>query len=97
MEQINVAAPAPLANMGEPIRRTESLAKVTGKVVYAADATEENLLQAYFLTSAIARGRILSIDTTPAESLVWCGKGLYPPQRPPQDCDTLHAEGRLRF
>jgi xanthine dehydrogenase YagR molybdenum-binding subunit len=69
MEQINVAAPAPLANMGEPIRRTESLAKVTGKVVYAADATEENLLQAYFLTSAIARGRILSIDTTPAESL----------------------------
>ena len=69
MDQINVAAPAPLANMGEPIRRTESLAKVTGKVVYAADAAEENLLQAYFLTSAIARGRILSIDTTPAESL----------------------------
>lgn len=69
MNEINVAAPAPPANMGEPIRRSESIAKVTGKLVYADDAAERNPLQAYFLTSGIARGRILSIDTAPAEAL----------------------------
>ncbi len=69
MDQVNVAAPAPLANMGEPVRRSESTAKVTGSLVYAADAREEKPLQAYFLTSAIARGHILSINTAPAEAL----------------------------
>ena len=69
MAQINAAAPVPLANMGEPIRRSESIAKVTGKLVYAADAAGETPLHAYFLTSGIARGRVLSIDTALAEEL----------------------------
>ena len=69
MDQANIAAPAPRANMGEPIRRSESVAKVTGKLVYAADTPGEVPLQAYFLTSAIARGRLLSIDITPAKAL----------------------------
>ncbi len=69
MDQPNTAAPAPLANMGDPIRRTESVAKVTGKPLYAADTTEGIPLQAYFLTSGIARGRILSIDTEAAQAL----------------------------
>ena len=69
MNQVNVEAPAPLANMGEPIRRSESIAKVTGKLVYAADVVEKSPLQAYFLTSGIARGCVLSIDTAPAEAL----------------------------
>ena len=55
--------------MGEPIRRTESVAKVTGKPIYAADATEDAPLHAYFLTSGIARGQVLSIDVAPAEAL----------------------------
>ena len=50
MDQINVAAPAALANMGQPIPRTESSAKVTGKIIYAADSAEGVPLQAYFLT-----------------------------------------------
>ena len=69
MAQINTAAPAPLANMGEPIRRSESVAKVTGQLLYAADEAEPDPLHAYFLTSGIARGRILSIDTAAAEAL----------------------------
>ena len=69
MNQPNPEAPAPLANMGEPIRRTESVAKVTGKPIYAADATEDAPLHAYFLTSGIARGQVLSIDVAPAEAL----------------------------
>ena len=56
-------------DMGAPLRRSESVAKVTGRIVYAADAPQEAPLQAYFLTSGIARGRILSIDTTVAERL----------------------------
>lgn len=73
MGQINAASPAPLANMGEPIRRTESIAKVTGKLIYAADApadaSAEKPLQAYFVTSAIACGTVLEIDTRPADVL----------------------------
>ena len=69
MGQANIEAPAPLANMGEPIRRLDGVAKVTGKLAYAADTAGTVPFQAYFLTSGIARGRILSIDTAPAEAL----------------------------
>ena len=69
MDQANAAAPAPLANMGEPIRRSESVAKVTGRLIYAADMAAEMPLQAYFLTSGVARGRILSMDVVQAEAL----------------------------
>jgi xanthine dehydrogenase YagR molybdenum-binding subunit len=56
--------------MGAPIARIESVAKVTGRLHYAADMTRApEPLQAYFLTSGIARGQILSIDTAPAEAL----------------------------
>ena len=65
-----VAATAVLPDMGQPIRRTESIAKVTGQLLYATDASPGKMpLQAYFLTSGIARGRILSIDTAPATAL----------------------------
>ena len=69
MSQANAAVPVPLANMGEPIRRSESVAKVTGGLTYAADVAKPAALHAYFLTSGIARGRILSIDAAPAEAL----------------------------
>lgn len=69
MSVVNIAAPAPLANMGEPLRRSESVAKVTGRLAYAADEAVQTPLQAYFLTSGIARGRILSIDVAPAKAL----------------------------
>ena len=69
MGAVTVAAPASRANMGEPLRRSESVAKVTGRPIYAADAVIAKPLQAYFLTSAIARGHILSMDTAPAEAL----------------------------
>ena len=73
MDQSNIEAPAPLANMGEPIRRAESVAKVTGQPLYATDAAPDQAqdapLHAYFLTSAVARGHIVSIDTAPAEAL----------------------------
>ena len=69
MSQADFAPQALPANMGEPIRRTESAAKVTGGLAYAADMAEVMPLHAYFLTSGIARGHVLSIDTAPAEAL----------------------------
>ena len=68
-DPVNAAAPAPLATMGDPIRRTESVAKVTGALQYATDMPLGDPLEAYFLTSAIAKGQIASIDTAPAEAL----------------------------
>ena len=67
MALVDAAMPPPIA-MGEPVQRVESVAKVTGALVYATD-TVESALHAYFLTSGITRGRILSIDTAPAEAL----------------------------
>ena len=69
MKEMNAASPTPAGNMGQPIRRTESVAKVTGALVYATDTAEQNPLQAYFLTSSIARGQIVSMDTAAAEAL----------------------------
>ena len=69
MVESTIATAAALVGIGDPIVRSESVAKVTGALVYAADAPDGIALQAYFLTSGIALGRILSIDTGPAEAL----------------------------
>ena len=91
MKQPNEAAPAPLANMGNPIRRTESVVKVTGALSYAADVAEKSALQAYFLTSAIARGQILTMDTSPAEALDGVVK-VYTYQNAPQRVVTPYTQ-----
>ncbi len=69
MDKVSTAVPAPKANMGDPIPRTESVAKVTGALIYAADTPKGAPLQAYFLTSGIVRGRVTLLDTKPAEAL----------------------------
>ncbi len=91
MDRTNVEAPAPLANMGAPIPRSESKAKVTGGIVYAADEEVGAALQAYFLTSSIARGRILSIDTAPAEKLAGVVK-VYTHHNPPPRIASAYTQ-----
>jgi xanthine dehydrogenase YagR molybdenum-binding subunit len=54
-------------NMGRPAARYEARAKVTGEPIYAADVPVENLAHAYLLTSGIAKGRTVKIDTAAAE------------------------------
>ncbi len=68
MDAANAAVPAPKANMGEPIARTESIAKVTGSLVYAADTPKDAPLQAYFLRAA----------SSVAESSCWIQSLLRP-------------------
>ena len=55
---MNRAAPAPLANMGEPAPRVDARQKVTGEARYASDFPAGNMAYGYLVTSSIARGRI---------------------------------------
>ncbi len=59
---MSTAAPAPKANMGQPIPRYDAVAKVTGRAEYAADVPLANPAFAYLVTSAIAKGRIDGFD-----------------------------------
>jgi xanthine dehydrogenase YagR molybdenum-binding subunit len=66
---IDLAAPAPVGNMGQPIPRYDAHAKVTGKAIYAADTALPDVAYAYLLSSRIAKGRIKSFDLKSARAL----------------------------
>src|ERR1700759_857783 len=66
---MSIAAPEPKANMGQPVRRYDAVAKVTGRARYAADVPLANPAFAYLVTSAIAKGRIDSFDLTEAKNV----------------------------
>ncbi len=63
------AAPAPKANMGQPIPRYDARQKVTGSAMYASDVALPDTAYAYFVSSGIAKGRIRSFDLRVARSL----------------------------
>jgi xanthine dehydrogenase YagR molybdenum-binding subunit len=65
----NAAAPAPKANMGEPMPRLDARLKVTGEARYPADFPVSNPAFAYLVTSAIARGRIEQMDLAEARAV----------------------------
>ena len=65
-------APPPKANMGEPVPRYDARAKVTGGALYASDVALPDVAYAYFVTSAIAKGRIRSFDLREARALPAC-------------------------
>lgn len=56
-------------HVGSPRSRVDGPAKVTGQATYAAEFTAADLAHGYIVESAIARGRILSIDSAAAEAL----------------------------
>ena len=53
-------------SVGQPIERVDGRLKVTGRAAYTADHQIPNLAFGVLVTSAIAKGRIASIDTTAA-------------------------------
>ncbi len=55
--------------IGQPITRVDGRLKVTGRATYTADHQIPNLTHAVLVTSAIAKGRIVSIDTQKAIQL----------------------------
>ena len=64
---MNVAAPEPKSNMGQPEPRTDGRLKVTGAARYAADVQLENVTHGVLVLSTVARGKIARIDTEAAE------------------------------
>jgi xanthine dehydrogenase YagR molybdenum-binding subunit len=55
--------------LGDPIDRVDGRLKVTGAARYAAEYPLPGLAHAALLTSTIAKGRVLRVDTTQAERL----------------------------
>ena len=63
------AAPEPLSNMGKPEPRLDGRLKVTGEARYGSDFVVSNPAYAFLVTSAIAKGRIESMDLRAAEAV----------------------------
>ena len=66
---MTTAAPEPKANMGQPVPRYEARLKVTGEARFGADFPLNNPAYAFLVTSAIAKGRIESIDLAAARAV----------------------------
>ena len=56
--------------IGSAINRVDGLAKVTGSARYAAEHPVADLLYGYVVSSAIAKGSIVSIDTSAARAIL---------------------------
>jgi len=65
----SAAAPAPKANMGEPVPRLDARLKVTGEARYPADVPVSNPAYAFLATSTIAKGRIERLDLSDARAV----------------------------
>src|SRR5712672_1030089 len=63
------AAPEPLSNMGKPEPRLDGRLKVTGEARYGSDFVVSNPAYAFLVTSAIAKGRIESMDLRAAKEV----------------------------
>jgi xanthine dehydrogenase YagR molybdenum-binding subunit len=66
---MTVIGPIRQANMGAANSRIDGRAKVTGTAAYASDFPLGRPAYAYFVTSAVARGRIESFDLTAAKEV----------------------------
>jgi xanthine dehydrogenase YagR molybdenum-binding subunit len=55
------------SSIGQPMDRVDGRLKVTGRAPYAYEHNIPNVARAVLVTSAVAKGRILSIDTAAAE------------------------------
>lgn len=94
--------------VGQPLDRTDGVAKVTGRATYAADAPIRNAVFAAPVSSTIAKGAIAGIDSSAAEAAPGViliitsrnmpksvnGKGTAGEARPPLSDDLIHYAGQ---
>src|SRR5919109_132482 len=66
---MNVAAPKPKENMGEPLPRIDGRLKVTGAARYPADIEVANVAYAVLVPSSIAKGEIARLHTAEAKAV----------------------------
>ncbi|HEY2121970.1 MAG TPA: hypothetical protein VGH07_00110 [Chthoniobacterales bacterium] len=57
--------------IGEPLDRVDGRLKVTGKAIYSGDRHPDNLAYGCLLTSTVANGSILAMDTSKVDGLVF--------------------------
>ncbi len=69
-------------HVGAPRSRVDGPAKVTGSAPYAAEFDAPGLLHGYVVGSAIARGKITSLDASAAEALPGVVAVLWHKKRP---------------
>ncbi|MBF9030378.1 molybdopterin-dependent oxidoreductase [Rhodobacterales bacterium HKCCE3408] len=56
------------SSSGQPVTRRDGIAKVTGTATFAADNAPANLLHAVYVSAAIARGTVTSMDVEAAKA-----------------------------
>jgi xanthine dehydrogenase YagR molybdenum-binding subunit len=69
MAKANAATPEPKANMGQPVPRYDARLKVTGGARYPSDVPVSNPAFAFLVTSAVAKGRIETLDLAEARAV----------------------------
>ncbi|HEX8446424.1 MAG TPA: xanthine dehydrogenase family protein molybdopterin-binding subunit [Sphingomonas sp.] len=82
------------SNIGQPLTRAEGPLKVTGRATYAADNHPDGMLHAVMAVSAIAHGRVATLDRAAAEAHPGVVAVMTPENRPAlaQDPDAkLHG------
>jgi len=91
----------PTSLFGQSIRRLEDDALLRGQGRYVGDIALPGLLHAVFLRSAVAHGRLLSVDVAGAEALPGVHRVLtYADLRPGLTCDRIPLampSGAIRF
>ncbi|HTW72615.1 MAG TPA: xanthine dehydrogenase family protein molybdopterin-binding subunit [Acetobacteraceae bacterium] len=87
MPEISLAAVSPHvrhgSNIGQPLTRRDGVLKVTGRARYAADNHPPGMLYAVLAVSAIARGRVASLDVAAAKGHPGVVEVMTPANRPP--------------
>src|SRR5437016_5175478 len=70
------------SNIGQPLTRREGVLKVKGEARYAADNHPPGMLHAVLAVSAIARGRVASLDVQAAKRHPGVVEVMTPANRP---------------
>ena len=87
------------SSSGQPLTRRDGRLKVTGAATYAADNHPAGMLHAVVAVSAIARGRVASLDVEAAKAHPGVVEVITPANRPPlsMDPDVKHGLFGFRF
>jgi len=101
MPEISLAFTSPHirhgSNAGQPLTRRDGILKVTGRARYAADNHPPGMLYAVIAGSAIARGRVASLDVAAAKRHPGVVEVMTPANRPPLAQDPDEKSNPLVF
>ncbi|ERJ19995.1 Dehydrogenase protein [Salinisphaera shabanensis E1L3A] len=84
-EFVPITAPArqrQQASIGQPVKRRDGVAKVTGAATYAADNHPKDMLHAVMAVATIANGRVRALDVAAAKAHPGVVEVMTPENRP---------------